>query len=66
MYINQLLAFKQVASVLAYEGMFRAFQTSDWFVFRRRSFLCHHWPLLLVFLEAARLLVLFILVKNSY
>ena len=29
MYNNQLLAFKQVASVLAYEGMFRAFQTSD-------------------------------------
>ena len=33
-----------------------AFQTSDRFVFRRSSFLCHHWPLLLVFLEAASLL----------
>ena len=33
-----------------------AFQTSDRFVFRRSSFLCHHWPLLLVFPEAARLL----------
>ena len=36
--------------------LFFAFQTSDRFVFRRSSFLCHHWPLLLVFLEATRLL----------
>ena len=36
--------------------LFLALQTSDRFVFRRSSFLCHHWPLLLVFLEAARLL----------
>ena len=36
--------------------LFFAFQTSDGVVISRSSLLCHHWPLLLVFLEAARLL----------
>ena len=43
------------------DTLFRAHQTSGRFVFRGSSFLCHHWPLLLIFLEAAQLSVLFIL-----
>ena len=38
--------------------LFIAFQTSNRFVFsRRNSFLCYPWHLLLVFLEAAQLVV---------
>ena len=55
-YVPEWCTSAHAQSVLATGQKHHTFQTSDRLVFRRSSFLCHHWPLLLVFLKAARLL----------